>query len=159
MIYKIERRLWNLISLNDKGFKAHKIVDPLAEPGSADLTSNVNFTFIREALTNPRLRTSVESTAIDSATTTSGSTSVFVPALQSQRSFLLSLGLQLRVQKLIDQSKDMKRREEIIKSAERLVDKNEKIHGMGKVFKVLGFVPKAGTEGQQDVFPFGLELD
>jgi NADH dehydrogenase [ubiquinone] 1 alpha subcomplex assembly factor 7 len=143
-----------------KGFKAHKIVDPLVEPGSADLTSNVNFTFIREALTNPRLSANVEVSATDRAPSSSESTSVFVPALQSQRSFLLSLGLQLRVQKLIDQSKDHKRREEIIKSAERLVDKNEKIHGMGKVFKVLGFVPKTGKEGgQQDVFPFGLELD
>ena len=142
-----------------KGFKAHNIVDPLVEPGSADLTSNVNFTFIREALTNPRLSTNVEAASADSPSSTSESTSVFVPALQSQRSFLLSLGLQLRVQKLIDQSKDIRRREEIIKSAERLVDKNEKIHGMGKVFKVLGFVPKTGDGGQQDVFPFGLELD
>ena len=47
----------------------------------------------------------------------------------------------------------------MIKAAERLVDKNEKAHGMGKVFKVMAFVPKIAGQDTQEIFPFGLELD
>ena len=141
-----------------QAFKSHRIADPLVDPGYADLTSNVNFSFIREALTTPRpaLCTSASTPPHTEDSLSYGS--IFVPVLQSQRSFLLSLGLQLRVQKLLEQAKDAERRQEMIRAAERLVDKNEKAHGMGKVFKVMAFVPKIG-DGAQEVFPFGEELD
>jgi len=68
--------------------------------------------------------------------------------------------LQLRVEKLVQNASDDERRKDIIAAAQRLVDKNVKIHGMGKVFKVLGFVPTLkNVSSQQEVFPFGSELD
>lgn len=90
-----------------------------------------------------------------------GELQVFVPPLLSQRSFLLSLGLQLRVEKLVQNAANDERRKDLITAAQRLVDKNVKIHGMGKVFKVLGFVPSRAKDGvkEQEVFPFGSELD
>lgn len=93
------------------------------------------------------------------ATATASPEAAFVPPLLSQRSFLLSLGLQLRIQTLLNNTPDEKRRENMIKAAERLVEKNEKVHGMGKVFKVMGFVPKKAEGAVQEVFPFGQELD
>lgn len=172
-----------------QAFKSHRIVDPLEDPGSADLTSNVNFSFLREALSRPKLakrEVAGPPPAEAADTQESGKVStlqatgekdqpIFVAPLQSQRSFLLSLGLNLRVQKMLDQTSDAKRRENIIQSAQKLVEKNEKIHGMGKTFKVMGFVPSSipaiadsqmstptleqAADQEQQVFPFGLELD
>ena len=84
-----------------------------------------------------------------------------VPQLQSQRSFLLSMGIQARVQKLLDTATSEERADTIIKAAERLIDKTEKVSGMGRSFKVMGFVPERKTMDakEQEVFPFGVELD
>lgn len=163
-----------------RAFKNHQIVDPLLEPGSSDLTSNVNFAFLREALTSGSSSavaarkleefqasaqtgataplTSDATITVPSSPTSAEPQPAFVPTLLSQRSFLLSLGLQLRIQTLLKNTPDEKRRENMIKAAERLVEKNEKVHGMGKVFKVMGFVPKK-ADAMQEVFPFGQELD
>ena len=147
-----------------QAFKNHKLVDPLDEPGSADLTSNVDFSALRDSLTSgytgPGHKGEQISDAISSPPPSSDKSDIFVPPLLSQRSFLLSLGLQLRVEKLVQNASDDERRKNIITAAQRLVDKNVKIHGMGKVFKVLGFVPtQKSASPQQEVFPFGSELD
>jgi hypothetical protein len=68
--------------------------------------------------------------------------------------------LQPRIQALVDAASTDDRKDGIIKAAQRLVEKSEKIHGMGKVFKVLSFVPASGEgKAQGEVFPFGQELD
>lgn len=188
----------NDFALLPQAFKNHQLADPLAEPGQADLTANVDFAFLREALTTKRALplSSQLSTAssgplsplaaastplVPPSTAAPGKLSagtvpsnVFVPPLLSQRSFLLSLGLQQRVQRLVDAAPSDARKQAIIDGAHRLVDKTARIHGMGKVFKVLGFVPGglssvsepsgAGLAHQslsqsREVFPFGSELD
>lgn len=147
-----------------RAFKDHKLVDPLQEPGSADLTSNVDFSALRDSLTSgytgPGHTADHISDAFTSPPPATGNADIFVPPLLSQRSFLLSLGLQLRVEKLVQNAPDDQRRKAIIDAAQRLVDKNVKIHGMGKVFKVLGFVPSNKDVSEtREVFPFGSELD
>lgn len=146
-----------------QAFKDHKLVDPLEEPGSADLTSNVDFSALRDSLTSGYTGPGQRAESINDAITSppiNHKSDIFVPPLLSQRSFLLSLGLQLRVEKLVQNAQDDARRKAIIEAAQRLVDKNVKIHGMGKVFKVLGFVPsKENSRDMQEVFPFGSELD
>lgn len=146
-----------------KAFKNHKLVDPLEEPGSVDLTSNVDFSALRDALTSGYTGPGQKPERVSDALTappTTGEPQIFVPPLLSQRSFLLSLGLQLRVENLVKNAPSDERRQDIITAAQRLVDKNVKIHGMGKIFKVLGFVPSQdGSAGKQEVFPFGSELD
>lgn len=138
-------------------------MDPLEEPGSADLTSNVDFSALRDSLTSGYTGPGQKAESISEALTSPPANSrsdIFVPPLLSQRSFLLSLGLQLRVEKLVQNARDDERRKAIIEAAQRLVDKNVKIHGMGKVFKVLGFVPsQSNSADSQEVFPFGSELD
>lgn len=185
-------------ALLPQAFKNHQLADPLAEPGQADLTANVDFAFLREALTTkralplssqlstassgplPPLAAASTPLVAPSAATPGGlsagtsPSNIFVPPLLSQRSFLLSLGLQQRVQRLVDAAPSDERKQAIIDGAQRLVDKTAKIHGMGKIFKVLGFVPReqgsapqpseAGLAHQspsqsKEVFPFGSELD
>jgi NADH dehydrogenase [ubiquinone] 1 alpha subcomplex assembly factor 7 len=156
------------ISFPDKraslqAFKNHKLADPLEEPGSADLTSNVDFSALRDALMSGFTSTEAafaeaKASSMEDSPKQERKDDLYVPPLLSQRSFLLSLGLQLRVEKLVQNASNDERRKDIITAAHRLVDKNEKIHGMGKVFKVLGFVPAQESE-KQEVFPFGKELD
>lgn len=127
------------------------------------MTSNVDFSALRDAITSRYTGPGHKAEKLSDALTSpppSERAQVFVPPLLSQRSFLLSLGLQLRVEKLVQNAADDIRRKDIVTAAQRLVDKNVKIHGMGKVFKVMGFVPaqKNGTK-EQEVFPFGKELD
>ena len=65
------------------------------------------------------------------------------------------------MQKLLDTATSEERADTIIKAAERLIDKTEKVSGMGRSFKVMGFVPERKTMDakEQEVFPFGVELD
>lgn len=140
-----------------QAFKSHQLADPLEDPGSVDLTSNVDFAALRDALTSGYTGPEHNVDEVPADTTRRG---IFVPPLQSQRSFLLSLGLQLRVEQLVKNASSDDRRQDIITAAQRLVEKNEKIHGMGKTFKVLSFVPEQEQSAdKQEVFPFGTELD
>ncbi|KAK4703114.1 NADH dehydrogenase [ubiquinone] 1 alpha subcomplex assembly factor 7, partial [Phenoliferia sp. Uapishka_3] len=112
-----------------RGFRKHQIVDPLSEPGHTDLTANVDFSYLAEAMSD--------------MVTSHG-------PLQ-QKDFLTSLGLQPRLEGLLRKAKD-DRRGEIESAAKRLVDKA----GMGSEYKVMAITPKKEGEGERaECFPFG----
>ncbi|WVQ65216.1 uncharacterized protein L199_003389 [Kwoniella botswanensis] len=114
-----------------RAFKNHKIVDVFDDPGNADLTANVDFAYLRESLTG------------------TGSSSL---GPISQSSFLLSLGLQPRLRKLLDSATDEKRKEDIRKSAQRLIDPL----GMGGQYQVMGITNDSALRVAEggEIYPF-----
>ncbi|KAK0205044.1 S-adenosyl-L-methionine-dependent methyltransferase [Desarmillaria ectypa] len=104
-----------------RAFKGHQIVDVFDRPGECDLTANVDFGYIKEA--------------IGDLVPTYG------PLPQSQ--FLVSMGLEARVNMLIRSAKTEERAEDIRKAAQRLVDET----GMGKEYKVLGISSSHSVHG------------
>ncbi|BGP14915.1 hypothetical protein JCM10213v2_002870 [Rhodosporidiobolus nylandii] len=126
-------RSWRMETVQ-QGFRKHQVVDPLTEPGHTDLTANVDFSYLAEAM--------------GEFATTHG------PLPQSR--FLTSLGLQPRLAGLLRAAPSDERRKEIESAAKRLVDKG----GMGEQYKVMAITPKADgkKEGQDGgVFPFDLQ--
>jgi hypothetical protein len=109
-----------------QGFRNHKIVDIFDEPGSSDLTANVDFTYLSESLS------------------TTGSHSLG-PIPQAR--FLLGLGLEPRMSKLLETATG-ERKEDIRKGATRLID----VLGMGSQYQVMGIEP--GESGVGEVYPF-----
>lgn len=101
-----------------RAFKAHKQVDPLEQPGTADLTCNVDFAHLRNAV----------------ATTDSRSLG---PMFQSH--FLKALGVDQRVQALVANAANPQRQKDIQAAALRLVDPS----GMGAQYKAFGIVAEA----------------
>jgi NADH dehydrogenase [ubiquinone] 1 alpha subcomplex assembly factor 7 len=138
-------------------------VDVLEEPGSADLTANVDFAYLTESLMGtgmfvlfplllpppfcgrgqaPILSLArVLSAKADSSIT---GTQSLGPIPQSQ--FLLSLGLQPRLEKLLS-SASADRREDMRKGGLRLIDPL----GMGKEYQVMGIT---STPDTVEVYPF-----
>ncbi|BEI94935.1 uncharacterized protein CcaverHIS019_0705160 [Cutaneotrichosporon cavernicola] len=110
-----------------RGFRKHKVVDLFEEPGTADLTANVDFAYLKESL--------------DGVAETAG------PITQAK--FLLSLGLEPRLAKLISSAADPTQRKRIEDGAKRLIDKT----GMGTQYQVMAVVK--GPAGEDDVYPFG----
>ena len=99
-------------------------MDIFDQPGSSDLTANVDFTYLSESLG------------------TTGSKS-HGPIPQSR--FLLALGLEPRMEKLL-KSAEGSRQEDIRKGATRLID----TLGMGSQYQIMGIEP----EGDGEVYPF-----
>ncbi|WVW80448.1 hypothetical protein I302_102430 [Kwoniella bestiolae CBS 10118] len=114
-----------------RAFKNHKIVDVFDDPGNADLTANVDFAYLRESLAG------------------TGSSSL---GPISQSSFLLSLGLQPRLRKLLDSATDEGRKEDIRKAAQRLIDPL----GMGGQYQVMGVTDDRALKGAEggEIYPF-----
>lgn len=114
-----------------RAFKDHKIVDVFHRPGECDLTTNVDFAFLREAM--------------EDLVTTHG------PIPQS--TFLERMGLRLRVDALVRNSKTDERRPAIWDAAKRLVDPT----GMGKEYQVMG-ITNFGSDSEAlafgEVWPF-----
>lgn len=98
------------------------------EPGNSDLTANVDFAYLREAI-NPVAR------ALGPIT---------------QHDFLHQMGLGLRVNKLVESAADAERKRHIAQAAERLVC----LTGMGKEYKVMAIVPRGKSDSLEEVFPF-----
>jgi SAM-dependent MidA family methyltransferase len=105
-----------------RAFKQHAIVDPLDQPGTADLTCNVDFAYLKNAL----------------ATTDAKSLG---PMFQSH--FLHALGLQQRVDALKANASEEERKKEIESGASRLIDPT----GMGAQYKVMGVSAEASQDG------------
>ncbi|EKM58429.1 uncharacterized protein PHACADRAFT_140351 [Phanerochaete carnosa HHB-10118-sp] len=95
-----------------RAFKDHKIVDVFDRPGECDLTTNVDFAYLKEA--------------ISGLATTHGP----IP----QATFLERMGLSLRIETLKKAAKDEQHRADIERAAKRLVDRT----GMGNQYQVLG---------------------
>ncbi|KIJ51505.1 hypothetical protein M422DRAFT_157874 [Sphaerobolus stellatus SS14] len=111
-----------------RAFKSHRLVDVFQDPGKCDLTANVDFALLKEAVQ-------------DIATT-------YGPL--DQRDFLMRMGIMQRMAALANHAKDEKRRQDIQLAGLRLIDKSGQ--GMGKVYRVLGITNR--TEGKVDVWPF-----
>ncbi|EMD34005.1 hypothetical protein CERSUDRAFT_141431 [Gelatoporia subvermispora B] len=94
-----------------RAFKEHKIVDVFHRPGECDLTVNVDFAYLKEAV--------------------SGLARPHGPV--SQATFLTRMGLASRVSALIANAKSEDRKAEIQQAAQRLVD----LTGMGSQYQVM----------------------
>jgi NADH dehydrogenase [ubiquinone] 1 alpha subcomplex assembly factor 7 len=93
--------------------RQHKYADPLAEPGSADLTAHVDFAELKRLATELGLKT-------------------YGP--MPQGAFLLRLGLEIRRDRLLAAARP-EHREAIASGAARLMDPEQ----MGVLFKVVAF--------------------
>jgi SAM-dependent MidA family methyltransferase len=96
-----------------QALKAHAFVDPLAEPGEADLTTHVDFHRLARAGSESGARAHGPSTQAD---------------------FLLALGIEARAASLRQQAAPAQA-EEIDRALARLTERSPK--GMGELFKVL----------------------
>ncbi|TFK40204.1 S-adenosyl-L-methionine-dependent methyltransferase [Crucibulum laeve] len=120
----------NVFGDSFRAFKEHKIVDIFHQPGECDVTANVDFAYLREAMAD--------------LVTTLGP----IP----QYDFLERMGLKLRVDALVRGAKTDERRTTIQDAAKRLVDRI----GMGKEYKVFGITtgPTGKAEEAEQVWPF-----
>ncbi|KAM0788941.1 hypothetical protein ACM66B_003016 [Microbotryomycetes sp. NB124-2] len=101
-----------------RGFRKHQVVDPLSEPGHTDLTANVDFAYVAEALSDI----------------------VTCHEPMTQASFLYALGLEPRLQALL-RAASPERKNDIESAAKRLVDPT----GMGTQYKVMMVTSKQAT--------------
>ncbi|WFD30883.1 hypothetical protein MSPP1_001907 [Malassezia sp. CBS 17886] len=115
-----------------RAFREHRLVDPLVNPGLSDLTVNVDFAYLQQAI---------------------GSTDAVCHGPITQAEFLTGLGINVRVHKLIDGKED-ERADAIKKAAARLVDQTS----MGSQYKALCVTatgaPHAGAQAMEEVYPF-----
>ncbi|KAG8928837.1 hypothetical protein FRC02_006412 [Tulasnella sp. 418] len=102
-----------------RAFRKHELVDVFHDPGNSDLTANVDFAYLREAV--------------------SGIASCHGP--MTQRDFLGRMGIQPRMQALMAKA-DPDRQREIGSSIMRLVDPI----GMGTQYKVMAMTPSTDAE-------------
>lgn len=111
-----------------RGFYQHQIVDPLSQPGLTDITANVDFASLKQAM-SPAVQTHGPIT---------------------QRQFLLSMGIEVRTTRL-NQSSSSSLTEE---SSQRLISP----FGMGEQYKVLGFEnpPRhlSSAQAPKEIYPF-----
>jgi len=114
-----------------RAFKQHRIVDPLADPGVADLTANVDFSLLRQAVATSDANTH---------------------GPMSQLDFLTAMGIQVRVQKLTSQNPT--RKAAIEQAAARLVDATS----MGKQYQMMALSAPAQAQAAEhepeEVYPF-----
>ncbi|PWY98749.1 Protoporphyrinogen oxidase [Testicularia cyperi] len=120
-----------------RAFKQHNLVPVFENPGSVDLTVNVDFLHLKSAL---------------------ATTDAEYRGPLDQADFLVAMGLEMRTNKLIqDKSDDDARR--ITSAANRLVDQT----GMGTQYKALAILADAKSANQDadsqrgpDLYPFDL---
>jgi len=112
-----------------RGYKDHKMVDPLKDSGNVDLTSDIDFDFLaKSVLYIDDLYNNIR----------------FAGPL-TQRVFLKNMGIDARLNNLLQENKDSKTREKIVRGYEYITD-NEK---MGKRFKVMAVMHKGRAEYQE----------
>ncbi|WP_036221720.1 class I SAM-dependent methyltransferase [Maritalea myrionectae] len=92
-----------------QALEKHKMVDPLAHPGAADLTSHVDFEALSETLDRDKLN---------------------ICPLISQKDFLKAMGIEMRAQAIMDHIPDA--RQKVENDLERLIGDKQ----MGQLFKV-----------------------
>ncbi|KAF5342280.1 hypothetical protein D9611_001827 [Ephemerocybe angulata] len=110
-----------------RAFKEHRMVDPFHLPGECDLTANVDFAYLQEAM--------------------SGLVETHGPI--SQGDFLERMGLEFRVKALIGAAQSEERKSVIQDAAKRLADRS----GMGNEYQVFGITSKQ-EKTAEDVYPF-----
>ncbi|TIB42334.1 hypothetical protein E3P86_00445 [Wallemia ichthyophaga] len=97
-----------------RGFKNHQQVDVLSAPGECDITSDVDFGVLREALAH-------------NDTDTIGSEVI------TQRDFLVKMGVAARLDTLLNSAQSNETKLSIASSAKRLLD----VRGMGSQYKFM----------------------
>ncbi|KAJ2741563.1 hypothetical protein GGI20_005099 [Coemansia sp. BCRC 34301] len=100
-----------------RGIKEHRFANPLSLPGSMDLTADVDFSYLRFAA--------------------NGRAKCYGPI--EQGSFLHSMGIQARLQQLLQSTSDSKVQKDLVDCYKRLTD----AHSMGRVYKVLAVLPNS----------------
>ncbi|KAF5372745.1 hypothetical protein D9615_010093 [Tricholomella constricta] len=119
-----------------RAFKDHKIVDVFDRPGHCDLTTNVDFSLLREAMGD--------------LVTSHG------PITQGD--FLTRMGISVRVDALARRAETEERRAAIREAADRLVDPV----GMGKEYRFMGFTSfraEGSSMQKTPVYPFEMDVD
>ncbi|KAI8339226.1 S-adenosyl-L-methionine-dependent methyltransferase [Chlamydoabsidia padenii] len=117
-----------------RAIKKHKFVHPMTEPGSADLSVDVDFAALKENMIK------------ESEITANG------PITQSE--FLQSLGIQVRMEMLLKNATSRPARNNIIEGFKRLLDPK----AMGRIYKVLAFSKEqnqATGKSKEDAKPVG----
>lgn len=110
-----KQRLLNFCYFSFQAFKDHKLHDPLVDPGLADLTADVNFSFIKEIMENKLI--------------------TFGPVDQSD--FLLRMKIKTRLEMLLKHVKDEKQGEILQSGYNMIVDKDQ----MGSRYKFFSAFP------------------
>ncbi len=105
---------------------------PFTTPGDCDLTANVDFATLKEAIRDTPQGTSICLPGGEDLTT--GTVRALGPI--SQQTFLLKMGLEARIAGLMRSAVDDDRRRAIQQAGLRLVDGSSQ--GMGKTFQVMG---------------------
>jgi NADH dehydrogenase [ubiquinone] 1 alpha subcomplex assembly factor 7 len=116
------------------------------QPGECDLTTNVDFAFLKEAVSDSRTCLSLPSHGFLSS---DNPPSVLTHGPISQADFLTRMGIDVRVEALKAQASP-ERADEIEKAAKRLTD----LTGMGKQYQVLGFTSAAAPGEDNGAWPF-----
>ncbi|XP_065489143.1 protein arginine methyltransferase NDUFAF7, mitochondrial isoform X2 [Caloenas nicobarica] len=98
-----------------RGFRNHKLHDVLSAPGTADLTADVDFSYLRKM--------------------TQGRTATLGPIKQWE--FLKNMGIDLRLQVLLQNSRDTATREQLLHSYDMLMNPKK----MGDCFKFFALLP------------------
>jgi NADH dehydrogenase [ubiquinone] 1 alpha subcomplex assembly factor 7 len=134
-----------------QAFRGHQIVNVFDDPGSADLTANVDFAYLKESLAGVGACDSTNSVCLAWLTSTRPPALVALPhGPIAQRDFLMSLGLAPRLDRLLQSAATRERKVEIAQAARRLVDAD----GMGGEYKFLGVTPPRPEGGAEPVYPF-----
>ncbi|KAJ1831573.1 hypothetical protein LPJ63_004197 [Coemansia sp. RSA 2711] len=102
-----------------RGIKSHKFANPLSLPGSMDLTADVDFSYLRFAAR--------------------GLAACHGPV--EQGTFLHAMGIQARLQQLLQSTQDKKVQKSLVDCYKRLTDP----HSMGRVYKVMAVLPESAT--------------
>lgn len=135
-----------------QAFRKHEIVDVFEDPGNCDLTANVDFAYLRESLTGTgEFRFSQICWSRTNPKNPTFTATPLGPISQAQ--FLISLGLQPRLRKLLDTAPP-ERREAIEKGAKRLID----VLGMGSQYQVMGVV-SGEPEMKEGIYPFPVKKE
>lgn len=121
-----------------RGIKAHKRVSPLSSPGLVDLSADVDFTALADAVLG-------------------ASPGVEVHGPIEQGTFLLNMGIKERAEMLVKgvSVRDEEKREGIDGAWKRLVDRGGS--GMGKVYKAMAILPESG--GRRRPVGFGGDVE
>ncbi|KAH9167860.1 DUF185-domain-containing protein [Lactarius sanguifluus] len=133
-----------------RAFKGHALADPFDRPGQADLTANVDFAYLAEALKGTgyvllrSLHNKIELIRLKKKT-------AMAHGPLSQRAFLLRMGIGMRVGTLQRAAASPARADALTEAAVRLVDPA----GMGREYKVMGVTGGATAAADADwVWPF-----
>ncbi|KAG8998825.1 hypothetical protein FRB94_006626 [Tulasnella sp. JGI-2019a] len=130
-----------------RGFRQHKVVDVFDEPGSSDLTANVDFGYLAEAMSSGGAGSFTP--IIPEPGVQTPKSAGIITGLITQRDFLLKMGIEVRLKQLLQTASEDGRRKDIQDAVNRLIDKN----GMGDQYKFLAVSTKQGTD-ESSPYPF-----